>query len=105
VGAVDSNSRRRRVRVQGISEQKATGLGAVAGGLREIFALWGIGAILVSQVAAIVFLFRAFAPGHWRRSLFAVVSIGVSALTLLVVFVFLWLTWFQVHGASGLILP
>jgi hypothetical protein len=82
---------------RGITEQKATGLGAVAGGLSEIFVLYGIGAILVGQVAAIVLLFRAFSPGHWARSLFSVVSICLSGLMLLLVGLFLWFSWFQTH--------
>jgi len=39
---------------RGISEQKATGLGAVAGGLVEVFVVWGIGTMIISQVAAII---------------------------------------------------
>ena len=50
--------------LRGISEQKATGLGVVVGGLTEMFVVYGIGAILISQVAAMVLLFRAFSPGH-----------------------------------------
>jgi hypothetical protein len=57
---------------RGISEQKATGFGVVAGGLTEMFVLSGIGAILISQVAAMVLLFRAFSPGHSARTLFSV---------------------------------
>jgi hypothetical protein len=79
---------------RGISEQKATGLGAVAGGLSEIFALYGIGAILVTQTAAIVLLIRAFSAGHWGRSLFAVLSICLSGLTLFIVGFSFWFSWF-----------
>jgi hypothetical protein len=82
---------------RGIWEQKATGLGAVAGGLSETFVLYGIGAILLVQIAAIVLLFRAFSPGHWARSLFCVVSICMSGLMLLLVGFFLWFSWFQTH--------
>jgi hypothetical protein len=81
----------------GISRQKATGIGVVAGGLTEIFVVWGIGAIVIGQVAAIILLFRAFSPGHWVRSLFSVLSISISGLMLLLVGLFLWLSWFQGH--------
>lgn len=81
----------------GILRQKATGLGAVAGGLTELLIMWGIGSILVSQVGAMVLLFRAFSPGHWMRSLFSVMSICLSGLMLLLVGLFLWLSWFQKH--------
>jgi hypothetical protein len=80
-----------------ISGQKATGLGAVAGGLAEIFVLYGVAAILVGQIAAIVLLSRAFSPGHWARSLLSVVSICFSGLMLLLVGIFLWFSWFQTH--------
>jgi hypothetical protein len=85
---------------RGISEQKATGLGAVAGGLSEMFALYGIGAILISQVAAVVFLVRALSPGHWMRSFLSVLSICLSGLMLLLVGLFFWLTWFRNQHAS-----
>jgi len=82
---------------RGISEQKATGLGAVAGGLTELFVVCGIGAILVGQVAAIVLLFRTFSPGHWVRSSFSMLSICASGLMLFLVGLFFWLSWFQTH--------
>jgi len=84
----------------GIWGQKTTGLGAVAGGVTEIFIMWGIGAILIGQVAAIVLLFRAFSPGHGVRSVFSVLSIGLSGLTLFLVFLFLWSSWFRIPRAS-----
>jgi hypothetical protein len=77
--------------------QKATGLGVVTGGLSELFVVWGIGAILIGQVAAIVLLSRAFSPGHWVRSLFSGLSICFSGLMLLLVGLFLWLLRFQTH--------
>jgi hypothetical protein len=80
-----------------LMSQKATGIGAVAGGLTELFVVWGIGSILIGQVTAIVLLFRAFSPGHWMRSLFSALSICISGLMLLLVGLFLWLSWFQKH--------
>jgi hypothetical protein len=80
-----------------IPKQKATGIGVVAGGLTELFVVWGIGAIVIGQIVAIVFLFRAFSSGHWARSLFSVLSIGLSSLMLVLVGLFLWLSWFQAH--------
>jgi hypothetical protein len=77
--------------------QKATGIGAVAGGLTELFVVWGIGSVLIGQVAAIVLLFRAFSRGYLVRSLFSVISICLSALMLVLVGLFLWLSWFQKH--------
>jgi hypothetical protein len=79
---------------------KATGIGALAGGLVELFVLRGIIAIVIGQTAAIVLLFRAFSPGHWLRGLFSVLSICLSGLMLLLVGLFLWFTWFRSHHAS-----
>jgi hypothetical protein len=81
----------------GISRQKATGIGAVAGGVTELFVVWGIAAILIGQVTAISFLFRAFSAGHWMRSLLSVLSICLSGLMLILLGLFLWLSWFQAH--------
>jgi hypothetical protein len=83
--------------VNAFMNQKATGIGVVAGGLTELFVVWGIGSILIAQVAAIILMFRAFSPGHWLRSVFSVLSIGLSGLMLLLVGFFLWLSWFQKH--------
>ena len=85
------------IAVRGIARQKATGIGAVAGGLTELFVVWGVGAILIGQVAAIILLSRALAAGHWVRNLFSFVSICLSFLLLLLVGLFLWLSWFRAH--------
>jgi hypothetical protein len=85
------------VTLRGIAKQKATGIGVVAGGLTELFVVWGIGAILIGQVTAIILLSRALSAGHWMRNLFSFVSIGLSLLMLLLVGLFLWLSWFQAH--------
>lgn len=77
--------------------QKATGIGALAGGLGELFVVYGIAAILISQVTAIILLFRTFSPGHWARSWFSIFSICLSGLMLLLVGFFLWFSWFQIH--------
>ena len=80
---------------RGISEQKATGLGAVAGGLVELFVVWGICTMIISQVAAIIWLCRAFSREHWMRNVVSVLSICLSGLMLLIVWFFLWFAWFQ----------
>jgi hypothetical protein len=82
---------------RGISEQKATGLGAVAGGLSELFVLYGMVAILVGQVAAVVLLFRSFSPGHWGRRFLSLLAICFSGLMLLLVGLF-GLTWLRLYA-------
>ncbi len=68
--------------VNSFGQSKATGMGAVAGGLAEFFVMFGIVAFFVSQVLAIILLSRSFEKGHGARSLFSVVSICCSALLL-----------------------
>jgi hypothetical protein len=80
---------------RGISEQKATGIGAVAGGLVEVFVVWGIGTMIISQVAAIIWLCRAFSREDWIRNVVSALSICLSGLMLVVVSFFLWFAWFQ----------
>lgn len=86
--------------LRGVLSEKATGLAAVAVGFTEMFVLWGIASVLIAQVVAIVFLSRAFLPGHRIRSLVSVASISVSCLMLLLVVLFLWMTWSQAHRAQ-----
>ncbi len=76
--------------LKGVSEQKATGLGAVAGGLGEVYLVFGIGLTLICEVAAIVLLVRAFSKGHLGRALISVLSILVSALILCLFGLFVW---------------
>ncbi len=89
------------ITLRGIAKQKAAGIGAVAGGLTELFVVWGIGAILIGQVTGIILLSRALSAGHWMRNLFSFVSICLSLLMLLLVGLFLWLSWFQAHHSFG----
>jgi len=78
---------------RGISTEKATGLGAVAGGFTELFVTVGLISTVVYQVVAIVLFGRAFEKGHWFRNLFSAVSIAFSALLLLLTCGFVWLSW------------
>lgn len=83
--------------LRGIAAEKATGLAAVAGGLAETFLLFGLLVTVVSEVAAIILLVRAFERGHWLRSLFLAFSLCLSGLMLLLFGIFLWLSWFRMH--------
>jgi len=66
-------------------------------GLGEAFALWGILAMVIAQVAAIVWLGKSFSPEHWLRNLMSVCSIVLSGLMLVLVCFFLWSAWFSAH--------
>jgi len=73
-----------------LSTQKATGLGAVAGGLSESLVTFGLVVTLTSEVIALVLLFRAVSRGHPMRTFFSVVSICCSGLVLFGFGLFLW---------------
>jgi hypothetical protein len=80
---------------RGISNTKATGLAELASGLAESFALWGIIAMVIAQVAAIVWLGKSFSPGHWWRNVVSVISIVFSGLMLVLVCLFVASVWFS----------
>jgi hypothetical protein len=69
--------------LRGISENKATGLGAVAGGISEAAVVSGLLFILFCCVGAIVLLVRSFSRRHPGRTLLSVLSICWSAFILL----------------------
>jgi hypothetical protein len=71
-----------------ISTQKATGLGAVTGGLT--FSTFGLAAGVAFEVTAIVLLLRAFSRGHPTRTFLSVISISCSGLTLAILGLYLW---------------
>ena len=86
-----------------ISSQKATGLGAVAGGLVEGYATFGLILALVLPVGAIVLLVRSFSGGRRMRALFSLLYICWSALTLVLAGLFVWLVFVYLpRGAVGL---
>jgi hypothetical protein len=78
---------------RGISDTKAVGLGAVAGGLGESFVLWGIITMVIAQIAAIVWLGKSFSPAHGWRNVISVVSIVFSGLMLVLVCLFVASVW------------
>ena len=68
-----------------ISRQRTSGLGAVAGGLSEALATYGLFVALASQVLAIVLLVRAFSQGQsLRRALVSIISICCAGVVLLI---------------------
>jgi len=82
---------------RGISNTKATGLAAVAGGFAEMYVMAGLAATVICEVSAMVLLFRALSAGHGVRSAFSALSICMSALMILLFCLSLWLFWFQSH--------
>ena len=81
---------------RGISNQKATGLGAVAGGFSEAFVTFGFVAFVTAQVLAIIFLIRSIGVGKALQNIFAILSIALSVVTLVAIGLFLWLMLFVI---------
>jgi hypothetical protein len=81
---------------RGVSEQKAVGMGAIAGAMAGEYATFGVIVSVVFQVSAIVLLFRTFSKEHFARGLFSVVSICCSGLMLFLSGLFLWFFWARV---------
>jgi len=86
---------------RGISEQKATGLGAVAGGLAEGYVTFGLIFSLVLPVGAIVLLVRSFSGRHRMRALVSVLYICWSALALALAGLFVWLSFIYLPHVAG----
>ncbi len=77
--------------LRGISASRATGVGAVAGGLAQAAAMFGIVALVVSEIAAVVLLAQSFARGHSVRGIFSVLSIGCAVFVVALIGLMLWL--------------
>lgn len=73
-----------------ISNQKATGMGAVAGGIGQAFVNFGVIVTLVVEVTAFVLLLRTFPKGHFARRFLSLLSLCCSAFTIFSVGLFVW---------------
>ncbi len=81
---------------RGITNQKATGLGAVAGGLSHAFVTFGVSAFVVAQLLAIVFLIRSIGTGGAVQNIFAILSIGLCVVTLAATGLLFWIMLFVI---------
>ena len=73
-----------------MSNQKATGLGAVAGGFSEALTTLGVIAFFAAEIFAVVLLARSLSKGQPVRSFLATVSLCVGAFAVLLISVALW---------------
>ncbi|HJS97877.1 MAG TPA: hypothetical protein VJ756_02210 [Terriglobales bacterium] len=78
---------------RGISEQKATGIGAVVGGFVEAYFLFGIVATFAFQVGGIVLLMKSTSNGQRFPFFLSFASIAWSTLMLILLALFLWLNF------------
>jgi len=75
---------------RGVFSQKATGLGAIAGGLCAVYMPFVILATLGIEIAAIVLLIRSFSKSQMGRILVSVFSIGWSMLVIASFSLLIW---------------
>jgi hypothetical protein len=80
-----------------MSRVKATGVSAVAGGFSEILLMYGVVGTFVAQLFAIVLLSKSLLPGRPLRNFFSILSLCLSGLMIVVIAVFLWLSWSWAH--------
>lgn len=82
---------------KGVSEQKATGLGAVAGGIAEGCAIFGGLVFLLSPMIAIYLIATSWSRGQAVRNFFSVITILWSGFTLFLILGAVWLIFVHQH--------
>lgn len=75
---------------RGLSTQKATGLGAVAGGFAEGLVVFGLTVMVAAEIVAIILLSRTLSRNHALRTVFSLLSICASVLLLAITGALLW---------------
>jgi hypothetical protein len=85
---------------KGISENKATGLAAVAGGWSEGYVTFGLILSLLLPLAAIVLLAKSSSSLHPMRTLLSWFSIGWSVLALVFSGLSVWMLFSHVATAA-----
>jgi hypothetical protein len=78
---------------RGISGQKATGLGAVAGAIAEMGALSVMTLAPILTILAMVLLLRSLSKAHPLRNIFAVISVCWGGLMISLLALFFWLVY------------
>lgn len=79
-----------------IQNQKATGLGAVAGGLSENFVTFGVVAFLATQAMAIVLLVRCVGMGETSQTILAILTMAMSILGIAATILAFWAVIFVI---------
>ena len=86
---------------RGISAQKATGLGAVAGGLAETFVTIGMLTAILLPIVAIVMLSRSFSKVSGLRKFLSIMAIGWCSLLLVLFGVNIWMFFVFIPRTTG----
>jgi hypothetical protein len=76
---------------KGVSEQKATGVGAIAGGVAEVCIFVGALVLLLSPLIAIYLLVTSWSRGQAARTFFSVLTMLWSGFTLFLILGAAWL--------------
>jgi uncharacterized membrane protein YhaH (DUF805 family) len=79
--------------LRGMSQQKATGIGAVAGGIAEMGVLYVLTLAPILTISAMVLLLRSLSKAHPLRNILAVISVCWGALMISVLALFFWLVY------------
>ena len=72
---------------RGITEQKATGLGAVAASIAEVLMIWGVLSLIAVELASLVFTVRALRAGVGKSGVLPAVASVLGALLALTIVV------------------
>ena len=75
----------------GVSEQKAIGMGAIAGIMAGVFATFGLIVAIALEMIAIVILIRTISKRHVLRGAVAVISICCGSLMIFTWGAYMWL--------------
>ena len=86
---------------RGASQEKATGLAVVAGGMLEALVTFGLVAFVACQLGAIVALAREIRRGGVGRTAFCMASMGFSLVMLTVMLLTVWWWWHLAPVTSG----
>jgi hypothetical protein len=82
---------------KGISEEKATGIGAAAGGIAEGCVLVGALVLLLAPPVAIYLLVTAWSRGHAARKVFSLLTMLWSGFTFLLMLGIAWFVFIFPH--------
>lgn len=76
---------------KGVTEQKATGIGVIAGGIVEVCAIVGAFVLLVSPMIAIYLLVTSWSRGQAARNILALITMAWSGFTLFIILGAAWM--------------
>lgn len=79
--------------VRQVTEQQATGLGVVLGGVAETYSVFGLTLTFLLPLAAVIFLAKSFAEEKRARAALSIICICWGALMMAIP---AWVMWFTI---------